>query len=1084
MPDSSASAAPYAESAAILNEAFFTLEYDPASASFIRRIPLGAEDMGGVFRWKGRLLKLPEDGAPLKQKTIRGKALLNVCKCLGHILKNAPLPAERGERLMELCAPSAAIKVRTAQDGYDKGGGSRPEVRVIFNGEIIPRGEWLPLADLPNHRFCRNRIYEIIGDENLSRIFDRPFLDGKETGSNGVYGSGRDAGERPFRILRDAEIPEFADTFARLIYLFADPGLYRQLSQDAVFVDEEKAELVLRCFSVMHRGVGKPWAAPVLKYEKQRYSAAELSRCFEQRYIPLDGRWIRRRTLEKLGIGPLGRFAGGSPIGNFRLSAEDILSGSCKYRQGPWTGFEFEKTFRNPGMDRTASHLEFLRAYSMHGGVITHDDGGSAPHIASWLAVLKTEIGKGRAVVLVERDYFFERLYGALIARKLLGSPVQEGLRQKASIHLNGYGEAELSVFDPLFQGIGIVFYDEFLLTTGTVKTSCDILVLVNPCLTAENDGTVLETELLKKIRTVAARLKLGIFFDQASVYAGGIHADSRTSLTPAVRDLFGLYGKLIPFEKYLLRDITRNEEPPFPAMTPRKKLRIPPKPFAGEDAEADNTVLLPQAFFKIEAKFKKIKSPEFAEEQQFFYYNGKAAPFIPLETGTPLYFGGLSDEQRLWFFFWRREFRRGNILKTGYAYILLYARELILCIGNGNAEDCFTELLRLWLEYRFGFPVLDDVFPQWLTDFAILYKITDAAMGRLTDHADKCANVFLKNLFLHKYYIEEDHGIEFPHISLFISETLARSRFYRSPHVSFCEKQFGAAVNGIDQYLRKQFGKNIFEFFYPPYSTPLTIRAFKDLPGVGESYYSGEWIDFIHYRPLKEFLRNVFLYVEYRLRLQTSFDKPLKKPRLESIWIYVIHNTLHIPGKIKGDETLPPEQTVKLNPHAINRLRSESDDVRDMLRVDGDEEREDAFRFTSSADSEARDRPLTPFFFDPLSGGGTSPVKDYAAGKSAGPDIPRFITELDEAGREALRLIAHTAAGSTACAEAARAPSVKSALAELAEKNSTMPDLLIDSVNEKFQDAFKDLLIDTLDGGASIQAEYREEVYAYFEIV
>jgi hypothetical protein len=1072
MPDLQNMATLNTKNTEILNEAFFTLEYDPATTSFARKIPSGAEDMGGFFRWKGRLLKLPGDGDPLKQKTIQGKALLNVCRRLGYLFKSAPLPAERGERLMELCAPATTLTVRSAQNSDKGGSGSLHEIRVIFNREIIPREEWLPLAGLPNHRLCRNRIYEIISDENLGRIFNRPFLDGEDTGSEGFYGNERDAGGRPLRILRNAEIPEFADTFARLIYLFAGPGLYRQLSQDAVFIEEEKMELVLCCFSVMHRGVGKPWGVPVVKYANRRYSAAALSRRFDRTYIRLDDKWIRRRTLEKLGIGPLGRFAGGSPIGNFRLSTEEFISGLSKYRQGPWTGFEFEKSFPGTGRMAPAFHLEFLRSYSLNGGIIIHDE--IPEHLASWLAVLKTEIGKGKAIVFVDRNYFFEHLQTALTARKLLQAPVQKGMGQKPSINLSGYEEAGLSAFDPRFQGVGIVFYDDFFHNIGTVKIHSDILVLVNPCFTAESCGD--SPGLLKRIQTVAARLKAGIFFDEASVYTD----DSRTSLHSAVQDFFGLRGKLSQFEKHLIRDITRNEAMPFPVKLPRKKLRIPPQPFIDEDTETGNTVLLPQALFKIEAKFKKIKSPEFAEEQNFFYYNGKAAPYIPLEIETNrLDFGCLSNEQRSWFFFWRREFRRGNLLKTGYAYILLYVRELILRIGNGNAKDCFTELLRLWLEYRLGFPLLDDLFPQWLADFSILYQITDTAIKLLMDHTDKHDNVFLKNIFLHKYYIEEDHAIEFSHIGLLIPDALARSGFYQSPHISFCEKQFAAAVNGIDQFLRKQFGKKIFEFFYPPQSTPLAIRAFKGLPGVGESCYSGEWIDIINYRPLREFLRNVFFYVEYQLRLQTSFDKPLKKPRLESIWISIIHNTLHLPGEIKSDETLPPEQTMKLNTHAINRLRSESDDVRDMLRVDNNDEQGDAFQFSPSAASKVQDHTLKPFFFAPLNGDETSPVKSSAAG----PDIPRFIGELNEAEREALRLILHSSAGSdTGGTETEKTLSLKAALEEFAEKNSTMTELLIDSVNEKFQDTFNDLLIDTPDGGPSIQAEYRDEVCACLE--
>jgi hypothetical protein len=144
------------------------------------------------------------------------------------------------------------------------------------------------------------------------------------------------------------------------------------------------------------------------------------------------------------------------------------------------------------------------------------------------------------------------------------------------------------------------------------------------------------------------------------------------------------------------------------------------------------------------------------------------------------------------------------------------------------------------------------------------------------------------------------------------------------------------------------------------------------------------------------------------------------------------------------------------------------------MLRVENNDEQEDTFQFSPSAASKAQDHTLKPFLFAPLNGDETSPAKSSAAG----PDIPRFIGELDEAERGALRLISHGSAGT----DTVKTLPLKAALEELAEKSGTMPELLIDSVNEKFQDTFNDLLIDISEGGASIQEEYRDEVCACFE--
>jgi hypothetical protein len=81
------------------------------------------------------------------------------------------------------------------------------------------------------------------------------------------------------------------------------------------------------------------------------------------------------------------------------------------------------------------------------------------------------------------------------------------------------------------------------------------------------------------------------------------------------------------------------------------------------------------------------------------------------------------------------------------------------------------------------------------------------------------------------------------------------------------------------------------------------------------------------------------------------------------------------------------------------------------------------------------------------------------------------FLGKLGVAESGALRLIAGYSG-----------PDLGDRLRKLALEYMTMPDLLFDTINETFREAFGDLLIDTLDGVPLIHAEYKENIQAYFE--
>ena len=164
-------------------------------------------------------------------------------------------------------------------------------------------------------------------------------------------------------LLRGEEIPCFADEYARLIYVFADDALYRLLGQDNVFAKNEETSLVLRIENAM--------AYPSIKYGKHEkhgdeyYSAYKLSMHFHRRYFPLKNRWLRRETLEALGMGPLGCMINGVSLAPFPHKArQDLLQKDISIKIDPGAGrgrFTTEARFQSlPASDYSAEQKDFF----------------------------------------------------------------------------------------------------------------------------------------------------------------------------------------------------------------------------------------------------------------------------------------------------------------------------------------------------------------------------------------------------------------------------------------------------------------------------------------------------------------------------------------------------------------------------------------------------------------------------------------------------------------------------------------------------------------------------------------------------
>jgi hypothetical protein len=179
-------------------------------------------------------------------------------------------------------------------------------------------------------------------------------------------------------------------------------------------------------------------------------------------------------------------------------------------------------------------------------------------------------------------------------------------------------------------------------------------------------------------------------------------------------------------------------------------------------------------------------------------------------------------------------------------------------------------------------------------------------------------------------------------------------------------------------------------------------------------------------------------------MKIKTGFEKPRQTPPLEEYWRLIVDAALN-------DAALPVHirpGSVKLRHESIERLRSESDEVKQLLLIE---------------ENSAGGRRTEP--------GPAPPPLGLKKAEKKQPDIDAFIEAfidgLNETERKALLRIA----------SAEDPSSLKTELKETAAAGLSMPELIIDGINEKFMDAFGDLLIENGKEGPCIAEEYRERL-------
>ncbi|MHC1694705.1 MAG: TerB N-terminal domain-containing protein [Eubacteriales bacterium] len=113
---------------------------------------------------------------------------------------------------------------------------------------------------------------------------------------------------------------------------------------------------------------------------------------------------------------------------------------------------------------------------------------------------------------------------------------------------------------------------------------------------------------------------------------------------------------------------------------------------------------------FAAQAKAMAEKKSAGAEYVYFFSYRAQ--------------YSEMNSEQAAWYLTWREAVREGKYPKTGLSYILLYVHELIHLSDVMEPCDILERLIRLWTNYRESFSRLDKYLSEWVADFALIHRL------------------------------------------------------------------------------------------------------------------------------------------------------------------------------------------------------------------------------------------------------------------------------------------------------------------------------------------------------------------------
>lgn len=314
----------------------------------------------------------------------------------------------------------------------------------------------------------------------------------------------------------------------------------------------------------------------------------------------------------------------------------------------------------------------------------------------------------------------------------------------------------------------------------------------------------------------------------------------------------------------------------------------------------------------------------------------GDKAPFVPFMQYWPSY-DSMNRQQKNWYFYWRTQVRQFVYLKTDLSYIFVHIYELLSGFGWKNPEDGYNQLLALWETYRDEHPKLDHYLLNWLFDFAQLHNLE----YRIPD----CSDVSLpyqpaiRDILIDAHSTEKPLKLSFALIDALCDYSLVNSKFYKEGHQLLMNEAIPRVVALADAMLIKNKGKGILEIYGPKRTKQQSYYAFQSANCINANKRINVSVKgYTSSQKLRSYINELVRYAENVLRELYGSRGRLRGVEIDDETAKMVKSFLikeYSPKKTATE--VPKKAEVNLDFTNINELRNQSDAVRDALEVSDD---------------------------------------------------------------------------------------------------------------------------------------------------
>lgn len=332
-------------------------------------------------------------------------------------------------------------------------------------------------------------------------------------------------------------------------------------------------------------------------------------------------------------------------------------------------------------------------------------------------------------------------------------------------------------------------------------------------------------------------------------------------------------------------------------------------------------------------------KEQQFAlKARELAWHTEAEAPFVPFKTYWPTY-EQMTSEQSRWYFYWREEVRSGRYPDTDLSYLFLYFYELIHGAGWSNPRQGYDLMLQAWNAYRARYAKLDMYLREWLYDFMIVHHL-DMPIPETYDRLPRAISPELKEREYMRRFSLQPAELTWELLCGLLDYDAEKSRFYQESGRKDMQRYAPKVVALVDSYLAKKTGQRFIDRFQP---RPRQVKRYLFRSAVYDHGLHGRTVvltivSLSEYAPLRAYMTGLIRLTENKLRELRGFKGRLRGTEAigpDVAQLVERYLTKEIEQQLEAERKKSiPE--VQIDTRKLQRLQRESDEVRDMLLVEG----------------------------------------------------------------------------------------------------------------------------------------------------